>query len=191
MENKVMLKKLGNILFYVVLISLLSISFIMVKSVKEGKQPTIMGHKFFTVMTGSMQPSIMVGDLVIAKELPPEQINVGDVITFKSQNSGNITTHRVKEVIKDGAGIKYITQGDANNVQDQNPVESKAVIGKVVKCIPKVGTIMSWMKSHLSLIIVGIFAITALSAIGSNLSKKLKSIDEEERQSKEKEKADA
>lgn len=191
MENKVMLKKLGNILFYVVLISLLSISFIMVKSVKEGKQPTIMGHKFFTVMTGSMQPSIMVGDLVIAKELPPEQINVGDVITFKSQNSGNITTHRVKEVIKDGAGIKYITQGDANNVQDQNTVESKAVIGKVVRCIPKVGTIMSWMKSHLSLIIVGIFTITALSAIGSNLSKKLKSIDEEERQSKEKEKADA
>lgn len=191
MGNKKILKTLGNILFYVVLISLLSISFIMVKSVKDGKQPTIMGHKFFTVMTGSMQPSIMVGDLVIAKELPPEQIKVGDVITFENKNSGNIITHRVKEIIKDGVGIKYITQGDANNVQDQNPVESKAVIGKVVKCIPKVGTIMSWMKSNLVLIIVGIFAITALSAIGSNLRKKLKSIDEEEKESKEKEKADA
>lgn len=191
MENKAMLKKLGNMLFYVVLISLLSISFIMVKSIKDGKQPTIMGHKFFTVMTGSMQPSIMVGDLVIAKELSPEQINVGDVITFKSQNSENITTHRVKEIIRDGLEIKYITQGDANNVQDQNPVESKLVIGKVVKCIPKVGMVMSWMKSNLSLIIVGIFAITALSVIGSNLRRKLKSIDEEERQNKEKEKVDA
>ena len=50
---------------------------------------------------------------------------------------------------------------------------------------------MSWMKSNLSLIIVGIFAITALSAIGRNLSRKLKSIDEEERQNKEKEKVDA
>lgn len=188
MESKKLFKTVGNVFFYAILISLLSISFIMLKSAKEGKQPTIMGHKFFTVMTGSMQPSIMVGDLVIDKEISPEKIKVGDVITFKSQNSENITTHRVKKIIKDGGQIEYITQGDANNVQDQNPVKSNLVIGKVVKCIPKVGNVMLWMKSNLVMIVGVIFALTALSFIGSNLRKKLKDIDEEEKQNENKEK---
>lgn len=192
MKNSNVCKKIGNILFYVVLISLLSISVIMVKSAKEGKQPTIMGHKFFTVLTGSMEPTIRVGDLIIAKETNPQDIKPGDIITFGSLNSDNITTHRVKEVLNENNEIKYITQGDANNIKDPSPIESKVLVGKVVKWIPKAGAIMAWMKSNLSLIIVVIIAITALGAIRSGLKNKLKSIDEEENKNKVKrEKADA
>lgn len=194
MKIKKILNIVGNILFYTILICLLSISFIMIKSVKEGKQPTIMGNKFFTVLTGSMEPAIMTGDLIISKETPPKEIQVGDIITFGSSNSDNITTHRVKEVINEEGKIKYITQGDANNVEDPNPVPEEMLIGKVVKCIPKLGSIMSWMKSNLKIIIGSIFAITALGIIGNCLISRLKVIDEEENkkdeENKEEEKND-
>ena len=182
MKTSKYLKILGNILFYTILISLLSVSFIMVKSAKEGKQPTIMGNKFFVVLTGSMEPTIMTGDLVITKEISPKEIKAGDIITFGSLNSENITTHRVKEVINEEGKIKYITQGDANNVQDPNPVPEEVLIGKVVKWIPKLGSIMSWMKSNLMIILGAIFAITALLVIGNVLIDRLKAIDEEEKE---------
>lgn len=189
MKKNKTLKIVGNVLFYTILVSLLSISFIMVKSVKEGKQPTIMGNKFFTVLTGSMEPTIMTGDLLIAKEVAPEEIKAGDIITFGSLNSNNITTHRVKEVLNENGEIKYITQGDANNVQDPNPVPGEVLIGKVVKWIPKVGTTMAWMNSNLVFIIGLIFAITLLGIIGNTLVGRLKAIDEEEK--KDKAEADA
>ncbi len=185
MKSKKIINTLGNILFYVVLLSLISTSFIMVKSHREGKQPSIMGNKFFTVMTGSMQPTIMVGDLVIAKEVPKEQIKQGDIITFKSENSQNITTHRVKEVLNDGINIEYITQGDANNVKDPSPINSNMLIGKVVKCIPKIGGLMLFMKNNLTKIGVGIFVIVLLGFIIKITKSKLKQIEEEEKAKKE------
>lgn len=186
MENKKIIHILGNILFYVVLISLISTSFLMIKSQREGKQTSIMGNKFFTVMTGSMQPTIMVGDLVIVKEVPKEQIKDGDIITFKSENSENITTHRVKEVLNDGITIKYVTQGDANNTTDPNPINSNMLIGKVVKCVPKIGSLMLFMKNNLTKIVVGVFVVVLISFIGKITKKKLKEIEEEENKTKEK-----
>lgn len=190
MKNNKGLKAIGNILFYAILVTLLSVSLIMIKCVKEGKQPTIMGNKFFTVLTGSMEPAIMTGDLIIVKETAPEAIVAGDVITFGSTSSENVTTHRVKEVINENGQIQYITQGDANNVQDPSPIPSQVLIGKVVKCVPKLGAVMAWMKSNLMLIIVAIFAIGALGIIGNGLVARFKHIDKEESK-KEKSKADA
>lgn len=180
MRDNKLLKIIGNIIFYIVLILLVYISFVMIKSVKEDRQPTIMGQKFFTVLTGSMEPTIMVGDLVIAKEVLPEDIKVGDIITFSGNDKNNTVTHRVKEVINDDGKVRYITQGDANNAQDQEPVESDLVIGKVVKWIPKVGAIASWMKLNLKLIISLILAITFIGTICGRLISKLNSKDRKE-----------
>ena len=173
MKNGKVLKIIGNVIFYVILIFLLSISVIMIKSYKEGRQPSIMGNKFFTVLTGSMEPTIMTGDLIISKETPPEEIREGDIITFGSLNSNNITTHRVKEVINIDGKIEYVTQGDANNVQDPNNVTEEVLIGKVVKCIPKVGNVMAWMKANLVLIIGFIFFIILITSLYSIISKKI------------------
>ena len=83
-----------------------------------------------------MSPTININDLVIVKEVKPEEIEVNDIITFGSTNSDNITTHRVKEIINENNAIKYVTQGDANNVEDPSPVQSDVLIGKVVKRLP-------------------------------------------------------
>ena len=170
-KNKVF-RTIENIIFYGLLLCLLSTSFLVLKSSREGTQPSIMGNKFFTVLTGSMEPTIMTGDLIISRETPPDEIKVGDVITFGSLNSDNITTHRVKEVINVDGKIEYVTQGDANNTQDPNSVSEDVLIGKVVRRIPKVGKVMTWMKSNLFFIITSIFAITAITTIVNKVSNK-------------------
>ena len=139
-----------------------------------------MGNKFFTVLTGSMEPTIMTGDLIISKETPPNEIKEGDIITFGSLNSNNITTHRVKEVVNNNGKTEYVTQGDANNVKDPNNVPEEVLIGKVVKCVPKLGNVMAWMKSHLGLIMAVIFSIIVITVMGNFLHDRFEKIDQEE-----------
>lgn len=186
MKKNKLLRFMSNIIFYIVLVMLLSISFVMIKSVKDDEQPTIMGQKFFTVLTGSMEPTINIGDLIVVKEVSEDDIKVGDIITFSSIDENSIVTHRVKDIINEDGKVRYITQGDANNVEDQNPVDSSNVIGKVGRWIPKVGASASWMKSNLKLIIVLVFVITFMVVIWSRVINKFKSYNEEETNNKEK-----
>ena len=135
-----------NTIFYGLMSIFIFISLIMIKAKINGTQPSILGNKFFIVLTGSMSPTIDVGDMVIVKDVKPEAVNVNDVITFGSNSSDNVTTHRVKEVLSNNENLSYITQGDANNVEDPTPVEEDFLVGRVNKVIPKVGKIILWVK---------------------------------------------
>lgn len=174
MEKKKVLKVIGNIIFYGLLLSFILISGIMLKAKSSGVQPSIFGNKFYIVLTGSMSPTIKVGDLVVVKEVKPEDIKENDIITFGSNSSDNITTHRVKEVLNDGQDISYVTQGDANNVEDPMPVESDVLLGKVNKVIPSVGTILLWIQKNIMKILAGFIAIIAGSFLFSKFKSKAK-----------------
>ena len=160
---------IGNVLFYTILIGLLCISCMMIIFAKQGKQPTIMGYKFYSVLTGSMEPTIKVGDLVMVKETEPELIKVGDVITFSSESSSNVTTHRVVEILNKNNEIKYVTQGDANNTTDPLPIKSNQLIGKVNKVIPTVGKTMYWMKNNIYIMLLGMGGIFVIFCILTKL----------------------
>ena len=170
-----------NILFYGFLTILIAFLLLGFFAKKSDSGISIGGYRVYDILTGSMSPTINIDDLVIVKEVKPEEIEVNDIITFGSTNSDNITTHRVKEIINENNAIKYVTQGDANNVEDPSPVQSDVLIGKVVKFVPKVGAVMAWMKNNLTKIIIFVVALMALFVIGTGLRKKLKSIDEEEK----------
>lgn len=158
-------KIVGDIFFYLVMILLVIISTIILRAKYLGIQPSIIGYKFYVVLTGSMSPAIKPGDLVIVKGVLPSEVNKGDIITFKSSPSNNIITHRVKEIVKEES-IKFITQGDANNAQDLNPVEEHMVQGKVVKSISRLGAILENVKSNMMAIVIGViigyFAIKSI-----------------------------
>ena len=93
-------------------------------------------YRLFTVVTGSMEPRYMVGDVLIAKKVAAEDIKVGDSISYlgkKGSFNGKIITHEVVEIEKDAAG-KYIyhTKGLTNIVEDPI-VEYSQVYGKIVR----------------------------------------------------------
>lgn len=104
-------------------------------------------YRFFLVQSGSMEPSIMVGDLILVKKQSSYSQN--EVITFQNQNQ-RITTHRINE-IKNGS---IITKGDANRVEDNDLINQEQILGKVVLVLPKLGFLVAFAKTLPGLIIL-------------------------------------
>lgn len=93
------------------------------------------GYSIFRVVTGSMEPTIAPGALLISQEVPIEQIQVGDIICFRSREAGMLgksITHRVISIFENGGQLCLETRGDANPVADALPVLQSNLIGKVL-----------------------------------------------------------
>ncbi len=103
--------------------------------------PQLLGAQHsFVVLSGSMEPAISAGDVVIVDERPPEAIDVGDTITFREGRRP--TTHEVVEVIADGDLRRFKTKGLANEEPDQGFVREGQLIGEVVLVIPYAGHVV-------------------------------------------------
>jgi signal peptidase len=90
------------------------------------------------VSSGSMRPTMDVGDVVIIAKVPANVVEPGDIIQFREAE--RVTTlHRVVEIQESEGGMVFITQGDANSEPDANPVIPENVVGKAVYNIPKIG----------------------------------------------------
>ena len=111
------------------------------------------GYQPFLVQSGSMEPSIMTGDVVVIQSQGTYFIN--DVISFHTSSSDNsqsrIVTHRIVAVDQ-GKINKYSTKGDANRTGDEDIISDQQIIGKVVLVIPKLGYFVAFSKSPRGLI---------------------------------------
>jgi signal peptidase len=94
------------------------------------------------ILTGSMEPLIYPGDIVMIKKIKTEEevykLKEGDIINFKM---GNITiTHRIAKIESDEAGnLSFITKGDNNDAQDPWVVPPNDLKGTIEKVVPKIG----------------------------------------------------
>ena len=116
------------------------------------KIPNLFGYKVFNVISGSMEPTLEIGDIVIAKETEIENIKQEDIITFRQENS--IVTHRVIDIIKENGKTFYQTKGDNNNANDEKLVEYQNVEGIYVLKISKIGILISKLQNTTSIIII-------------------------------------
>lgn len=101
--------------------------------------PRFLGYEIYEIVSGSMEPAIPTGSLVLIKPEEPEQICPGDVIAFQSGDS--VIVHRV--VQNRQVEGEYITEGDANEKEDINTVPYADLIGIVELHIPELGTLMT------------------------------------------------
>lgn len=96
---------------------------------------TIGGYSMFRVVTGSMEPTISTGSLLLCKNTKIENVEVGDIVCYRTKISeiyGSIVTHRVIDKQKDNNGNIYLeTRGDANASSDPYYVDSWDLVGKV------------------------------------------------------------
>jgi len=90
-----------------------------------------------TVISGSMRPTMDVGDVVIIAKVPADQVKQGDIIQFRKEKVSMM--HRVVEIEETEAGKFFITKGDANDQPDIDPVIPENVVGKLVFTIRKIG----------------------------------------------------
>lgn len=106
--------------------------------------PKIIGWQNLAVLSGSMEPNIPVGAMVIVRDIDPSELKKGDVITFQ-MNESTYVTHRIVSIDKESQQI--ITKGDANDVVDGTPVNYSNVIGKLFLTIPYLGYFSISMQS--------------------------------------------
>lgn len=94
------------------------------------------GFSMFRVATGSMEPEMPVGTLLISRRTDIEDIKVNDVVNFRSRDNGMlgmVITHRVVKVYEDSDGSIFLeTKGDANKYADAKLVDEENLIGKVI-----------------------------------------------------------
>ena len=139
----------------------------------------ILGYQCYTVISGSMEPKYMVGDLLYVKEVDLNSIKVGDDITFVLNEDLVVATHRVVRV--DAENQRFYTKGIANEVEDSEPVHFNNVIGVPKFSIPKLGYVSDFVQNPPGMYItIGIGIILILLVFVPDLIAKKKDEETEE-----------
>lgn len=115
------------------------------KSLMGNSLPMPFGCGVAVVLSGSMEPTIRIDDLIIVTE--QEDYRENDIVAYQSGNM--VVVHRIIEVEPD----TVITQGDANNAPDA-PIRKEMIKGKVVHWIPGAGRIARLLKSPVATVIL-------------------------------------
>lgn len=122
--------------------------------------PKVWGYNSFIIYSGSMEPTISVGSLVVGRPVDVQEVDLGDIIIFRAPGDADITiTHRVVGVREDD-GVRYFqTKGDAVDGADPEEVRLQGRVYKFAYELPYLGYFIAFAKS-----ITGIILLIALPA---------------------------
>lgn len=150
-----MLVKIWNIFADVLLVVALVLVFAFVGA-------KFIGYTPYVVTSGSMQSIYPVGSIIYVKDAEPQDVQVGDAITFYLSGD-TVATHQVWEI--DTNQREFRTQGvdnldeNGNIIHDANPVSFDNLIGKPTLCVPKLGVLYEQLQKPFGLCVVAFVAI--------------------------------
>lgn len=153
------MKKIGKALRWVltillVIVLVINIWMLFARLVLHQDLPRVFGYSNAVVLSGSMEPTFSAGDMLIFKE--QENYTTNDIIIFMQDDY--YITHRIIDTNQDC----FITKGDANNSQDANEVRNQDICGKLVLIIPKIGKILSFLKSPAGILVLIVFGMALI-----------------------------
>jgi signal peptidase I len=116
-----------------------------------GVGPRTGRYATLTVLSGSMRPTIPAGAIVMVTPQRPDQIRVGQVITYKvPEGDRQVVSHRVVEIVRGGDRPVIRTQGDANQAPDPWLAEvDDDTVWRVRYTVPALGRMISWLRQPL------------------------------------------
>ena len=122
---------------------------------------SIGGVRIYNVASGSMRPEYDIGDILITKKVPKEEIEIGDNITYLGkigEINGLIITHKVQTIREDGENTYYTTKGIANDNYDPE-VSYDQVYGKVIyktKFLSYISKMSTNVTIYLAIMVIGL-----------------------------------
>ena len=132
----------------------------------------------YIIISPSMVPTINVYDAIVIKREEPDELEVGDIITFLSSDSrysGLTITHRIVGIEKSKTGELYFrTKGDNNNTEDSSLVKGADIYGKVMLRIPKIGYIQALLTNAIGWVLLVV--VPCLGVVIYDIIKIFKSI---------------
>src|SRR4030042_1107194 len=138
-----------KIIYYIVIAFIVVIAILLIVSAF----PIPGNYKVLVVQSGSMEPAIHTGSIVVVQ--PDNDLKIGDVITFGPYSkTKSPTTHRIYEMKVEGGEPVYITKGDANNAPDTREIKKTDIIGKVLLSVPFIGYAVDFAKKPLGFALI-------------------------------------
>lgn len=127
------LRLIKNVFFAVILVTLTGVIVLSLVTRFSGKTPSMFGYTMYRVSSGSMKPTLQVGDIILCEDCDPLKLKNGDIITYNGisgQFEGKRVTHRVfKQPYKVDGNYYLVTKGDDNPLED-TPIPVSCVSGK-------------------------------------------------------------
>lgn len=156
-------KRIIKVIITVLLFIILSFNIFNFVSINilKNKLPTINGYAYLEVVSGSMEPKISIGDMIII-DTKVEKYQKNDIVTFEDIN-GSFVTHRILEINDN----EVITKGDANNTIDE-AINKDSIVGKYVYQIDGIGALMKSIRSPLTLIMILIIGILSCVLVSTD-----------------------
>lgn len=149
-----------------------------------GTAPSICGYSVLRVVSQSMEPTIVVDELLLVKKRDASEIEKGDIITFYSRNEelqGMLNTHRVVDIENVGGELKFSTKGDANTLVDNELVLEEDILGEVVATSVILGKIVDLLLNPIGFVIFIIIPLIIIIVINFiNVIRTAKEVSEEE-----------
>lgn len=153
------LKKIITMILYIILFLVIFYNLVIIIKtiINPNSVPDFLGYKNFTIVSGSMEPTIMTGDTIFVKEVPQYKLQKNDIISFKYNNI--ITTHRIVDITTENGKQKYITKGDHNNSEDEHKVSYDEIEGKFQFKLSGLGKVLKFLQNKVIWIILVIILL--------------------------------
>jgi signal peptidase len=127
--------------------------------------PSAFGLRDLTVLSGSMEPTISTGDVVVERQISPLDARLGDIVSFKDPEDASILiTHRVQSMVVHDGVVSFVTKGDANTGVERWKVSADGTIGKVEYHVWHLGYLLSWIRGPLGRVVLVVVPALVLGA---------------------------
>ena len=129
----------------------------------------LLGYSSYVIYSGSMEPTVKVGSLLVTRPADVEDLRVGDVITYRSPGNHTTLTHRIVSIRQEDGERVFQTKGDASLEPDPREIILRGQVSRMAFDIPYLGYVVDFAKS-----IQGVVLLLLVPAAGLLLMQGLK-----------------
>ena len=151
-KRKKIAKNIKNILYVILIILIYNMVLIGVSSTNKFKNINLFGYKSYVITSASMEPEIKLGDVIVSKVTKQQNLQKGDVITFKKNQ--DVITHRIVDIENNEEKKYYVTKGDNNKYEDLEKIEYGQIEGKYIFKISKLGKFIILLDNKIVILII-------------------------------------
>jgi signal peptidase len=125
----------------------------------------MLGYESYVIYSGSMQPTVKVGSLLLTRPVDVDDLRVGDVITYRSPGNNITLTHRIVDMRQEDGEWVFETKGDASLGPDPQEVILRGQATKMAFDIPYLGYVVDFAKSIQGVVLLLLVPAAGLMAI--------------------------
>jgi signal peptidase I len=121
----------------------------------------IVGQKLVVIGSSTMEPALSDGDLLVERQVSPDEAEEDDIVTFSEPGTGRSLTRRVEAVQATGDTVRFVTRGDSSDTFERFSLPAGGRIGIPTRKIPLAGE----LAGPLGLLLLVAAGLAALAAV--------------------------